>query len=448
METPSLDPESYTEIYQVFLFLLKRDIDFNLVLLILLMVVLITSSAVISGSEVAFFSLKGKTLAKLNKSKNYIDQSIARLMEKPRKLLATILIANNLINISIIILFTITLNAYFDFEGRKIIAFLIEIVVITLILVIFGELVPKIFANQNSSRFSINMAIPMTFLVRLFSPLSILMVRGTKIIEKMIKKKHLNVSAEELRQAIDITSHKDQSPEDKTILKRIINFRNVFVNQIMTSRMDVIALEHGMLFNVIVNEINSNRFSRVPVYQNNPDNIVGVLYIKDLLPHLNKENDFAWQKLIRSAYFVPESKKIDDLLKEFQTKKVHMAIVVDEYGGFSGIVTLEDILEEIVGEITDEFDETGEKLFKKVDDSNYIFKAKISLTDFIKALNLPDDKFDQYTMEVETLGGLMIELTGKIPSKGEKITFEELSFEIETSDRKKVKEVKVKLIEN
>ena len=445
METSSLEPEPYSELLQVFLISLSRNLDLNFILLSLLFALLIVTSGIISGSEVSFFSITDKSLAKLSKSKNFIDLSIVRLVAKPKKLLATILIANNLINISIIILFTITLNKYLNFEGKELIAFLIEVVTITILLVIFGELVPKIYANQNNLLFAKRMAIPMTFLVRLLYPISYFMVKGTKIIEKRIKKKNHNVSAEEFKQAIDITSRHDQSLEDKTILKRIINFRNVYVNQVMTSRMDVISFEQSMTFEEIVSEINENRFSRVPVYKESPDKIVGILYIKDLLKYIGQDKQFEWQKLIRKAYFVPESKKIDDLLKEFQTKKVHMAIVVDEYGGFSGIVTLEDILEEIVGEITDEFDEAEEKLFQKIDDFKYIFKAKTPLTEFNKALNLPDDKFAKYTIGVETLGGLMIELLGKIPLKGEKTTYENLFFEIEASDRKKVKEVRVML---
>jgi putative hemolysin len=445
LETASIDPEPSTALLQIFLLALNQPIDHSFFILLGVMLLLIMSSGVISGSEVSFFSINTKMLAKLDKSKNLFDQSIVRLVRKPKKLLATILIANNLINISIIILFTITLNKYVDFEGIIWLAFLIEIVVVTLILVIFGELVPKIYANQNSLNFAKKMALPMSFLIRFFSPLSFAMVKGTNIIEKRITKKNLNVSAEELKEAIEITSKQDQSPEDKNILKRIINFRNVFVNQIMTSRMDVTSFEKTTSFSDIISEVNEKQFSRVPVYEESPDNIIGILYIKDLLQHLGKDKNFEWQRLIRKAYFVPEFKKIDDLLKEFQTKKVHMAIVVDEYGGFSGIVTLEDVLEEIVGEITDEFDEAEEKLFKKLDPKNYIFKAKIPLTDFNKVLNLPDDTFEEFTMEVETLGGLMIELMGKIPLKGERTSFKDLSFEIEASDRKRVKEVRLSL---
>jgi len=414
-----------------------------LILIIFVFILLLMLSAMASGSEIALFSLKEKDKAKLSESSSYLDRLILLLLKRPKKLIATILIFNTLVNIMAIILYAITINKYVAFEQNPVITFLVEAVLITLIIVIFGEVLPKIYANQNNFKFARFVAAPITFLVKLFSPFSYLMVKGTKLFESRIKHKDISLSSEDLKQAIDITSPKNPNADDKNILKRIVSFRNVYVKQIMTSRPDVVAFEADIPFHELIREINNNRFSRVPVYKENLDQIIGILYIKDVVAHLEKENTFNWTKLLRKPYYIPESKKIDDLLREFQSKKVHMAVVVDEYGGFSGIITLEDVLEEIVGEITDEFDEPEEKMFRQLDENTFIFNAKISLNEFIKHLNLPDDKFETYLADVETLGGLMIELLGKIPQKDEKTSFQELDFIIESAEKKKVKEVRV-----
>jgi putative hemolysin len=397
-------------------------------------------SGMMSASEVAFFSLKDKLLHEIRESNHRSDKLIARLLQSPRELLSTILISNTLVNISIVVLFTTTINRYFKLDGF--LSLFIQVILLTIILVIFGELTPKIYANQSKQQMAKYMAYPLFLLMRLFMPISRIMVSASSLIERRIRNHRQSISAEDLRHAINLTSDQSSNTEEKKILNRIVNFSNVYVRQIMTSRMDVIAFEHEITFHELLKDVNANKFSRVPVYKGTSDNITGILYIKDLLPHFNKDDNFKWQELLRKPYFVPETKMIDDLLREFQIKKVHLAVVVDEYGGFSGIITLEDILEEIVGEITDEFDETG-SFYKKVDEHMYLFDAKIQLTEFIKVLNLPDDHFESIKGESETLGGLITEITGKIPLKNESITEGELIFTIEEADNKRIKRVKV-----
>ena len=366
------------------------------------------------------------------------------MLEKPKELLATILIVNNLVNISAIILFSIFVNEYFNFSFNKFLAFVVEIVSVTFLIVVFGELVPKIYANQYRLKIAESMSLPLGFLIRVFSPLNSVLVKSTGLIEKKLNKKRQNLSIEEIHEVIDIAGHHDANAEDKKILKRIVNFSNVYVRQVMTPRTDVISCEFSTAFPVVKNDININRFSRIPVYKKNLDQISGILYIKDLLPYFEKDDSFEWQKLIRKAYFVPENKKIDDLLREFQSKKVHLAVVVDEYGGFSGVISLEDILEEIVGEIRDEFDDPN-PVYQKIDPHTFIFDAKTSLSDLIKVLNLADDFFDTHKGEAETLGGLVIEVLGKIPLKGDGIHIGNLELSIESSDTRRVKQVKVRL---
>jgi gliding motility-associated protein GldE len=399
-------------------------------------------SGMISGSEVAFFSLKDKLLQQIQQSHFHTDKVIARLLQSPKELLSTILIANNLINISIVILFTVTVNAYFDFGGSRALSFLVEVLLLTIILVIFGEVTPKIYANQSKLRVANYMALPLSLLIKLFKPLSSLMIRSTSLIERRLKKQRQQFSLEELKHAIDLTSSQSQSADEKTILNRIVNFSSVYVRQIMTSRLDVVAYEFNTSFSEILKDVNINRFSRVPVYKGQADNIVGVLYIKDMIPHFGQAAGFNWQKLLRKPYFVPENKMIDDLLREFQSKKVHMAIVVDEYGGFSGVITLEDILEEIVGEITDEFDEADSSKVK-VDENTYIFNAKHQLTEVIKTLSLEEDAFDDIKGEAETLGGLIIEILGQIPHKGKELDVSGLHLVIEEADKRRIHRVKV-----
>jgi len=421
----------------------KIDLDIEFFLIILVLLILLFLTAIASGTEGALFSINSGEKENLIKSKNYIDKQIVKLLAYPKKLLATILISNNLINITLVILFTLTIHKYFELSSSKLLAFITEVVIITLVLVIIGELVPKLISTQRSLAFARFVAFPVAFLVKIFNPISYLLIQGTKLIDRRLKKRNITLSASEIKQAIDLTINKTQLAEDKNILKRIVTFGNVSVKQIMTPRMSVIAFDKEIGFSKLIEEVRINKFSRVPVFQENLDNIIGILYIKDLLPHSAKDDLFEWNKLIRKPYFVPETKKIDDLLKEFQFKKVHMAVVIDEFGGFSGIVTLEDVLEEIVGEITDEFDDPEISAVKKIDEKTYIINASITLTDLIKALNIPEDSFESVSGDVETLAGLVVEILGKIPDKGQTLLYNNFEIVVESADEKKVHEVKL-----
>lgn len=403
---------------------------------------LIICSGLISGSEVAFFSISSKQVFELKSSTYKYHQAIINLLKGPRVLLGTILIANNIINIAIVLLFTIISAQVFDFGSNPVLAFLIDVVAITFILVLLGEVIPKVYANQLNIGFASFMAIPMFMLNKVLYPLSISLVSMTSLIEKRINKRGHDLSIEDLKKAIDITSEEAQRHEDKQMLKGIVNFSNTTVKQIMTSRVDTVAYSIDTPLSELVEQINENRYSRLPVYEDSLDNVKGVLYIKDLIPNLNKEDSFNWQKLLRKPYFVPQNKKIDDLLREFQTKKVHFAIVVDEYGGASGIITMEDILEEIVGDINDEFDEE-DVFYSKLDDSNYVFDGKTPITDLTRIISISDDYFDYFRSDIETIGGLIVEIAGRIPRIGEVYSYSNLEFKIESADRKRVRRVKI-----
>jgi gliding motility-associated protein GldE len=417
-------------------------LDAGFYLPVLVIFLFLFLSGMFSASEVAFFSIKDKLLQDIRESDHKSDKLVARLLQSPKELLSTILISNTIINVAIVILFTLTLHRYFYLTGF--IALLFEVILLSIALVIFSELTPKIYASQSKQQLAKFMAYPLAILMKLFKPLSGIMVLSTSLIEKRLKKYRQTISAEDMKHAIDLTTDHTRNIEEKKILNRIVNFSNVYVKQIMTARTDVTTFEKDLLFHELLKEVNANKFSRVPVYQNHSDNIIGILYIKDLLPHINRDNDFGWQELLRKPYFIPETKMIDDLLREFQIRKVHMAVVVDEYGGFSGIITLEDILEEIVGEITDEFDETA-ATFNKTDENTFLFDAKLQLTELIKILNLSDDYFEEIKGEAETLGGLIMEITGKIPSKNDSITEGNLVFTVEEADNKRIKKVRVVL---
>lgn len=425
---------------------IKNPADTQFYLIVFCLILLLFFSALASGSEGALFSLSTKERDKIRKSKLKTDKRINSLLQHQKKLLATILIFNNLINISIVILFTLSFNHYYRLSHSGFLSFLFEVIFITLILVVFGELLPKIYATRNSYRFSKFVALPVTFLNKIFHPFTYILIKSTQLIDERNISKHQGISADEIRHAIEITGDKSQGSDEKTILKRIISFGNVSVKQIMTPRINVVAFEKNMDFDTLLVEIKQNKFSRVPVYDENPDNICGILYIKDLLPYLDKNTRVNWHKLIRQPYFVPETKKIDDLLRDFQTKKVHMAVVVDEFGGFSGIATLEDVLEEIVGEISDEFDETAVIPIKKISENIYQVNASLSLSDLVKTLNLPEDIFENYSGEVDTIGGLVVEILGSIPAIGNKVNIKNLEIIVSSADEKKVKEVTVKIL--
>ena len=408
---------------------------------IILILIFLILSALTSGCEVAFFSLDKSIIPDDNSNK--LIRKIESLLEKPKRLLATILISNNFINIAIVILFASIDNPYLSSINNPIIETIIEVGVIGMLILFIGDILPKIYANRNPLIFSKVMVNPIYFLDRyilfLFNqPMS----KSMNYLESSLAKDTEQLSVDKLSQALELTDSKETSKEEKKILKGIVNFGNVETRQIMCPRVDVFALEANKDMNEIIDELISNGFSRVPVFEDNLDKIQGVLYVKDLLPHLEKEN-FNWTSLLRKPLYIPENKKLDDLLTEFKTKKIHMAIVVDEYGGTSGIITLEDVIEEIFGELSDEFDEE-DNLFSKLDENTYVFDSKINLQDFYRAINLKDtSSFDQVSSEIETLGGLLIEKIKKIPRVGQIIYHDNYKFIIEIVDNKRIKQVKL-----
>lgn len=411
---------------------------------IFIMLLLLICSALISGSEIAFFSLNPPHLQQLRNGKSKKNSMILRFLENPKRLLATILISNNFINVSIVILSTYITTELFYFQSFPVLAFVIQVIVVTSLILLVGEILPKIYATQYSQKFASLMVIPLNILQKIFHPLSSLLVRSTSFIDKRLEKKSSNISMSELSEAIDIASNGDASEEETQILKGIVKFGDLEVKEIMKSRTDVTAVSTEIKFKELLNIILKSGYSRIPAFEETFDNICGILYIKDLLPYLDRDDDFEWQELLRPAFFVPENKKVSNLLKEIQERKIHLAIVVDEYGGTSGIVTLEDILEEIVGEISDEFDdEEDEVLYKRLDDYNYIFEAKISLNDFCKIIGIENNYFDEVKGESDSLAGLILELEGKIPQKEANIKYGNFTFKILAADKRRIKQIKV-----
>ena len=406
--------------------------------------VLIVCSAFISGAEVAYFSLSASELDDLDKEKE--SSAILKLLKKPNQLLATILIANNFINIAIVIFSAHLTKLAITFPEGSSLEFIFQVVVITGLLVLFGEITPKIYANQNAKQFSANMAKSLLFLQKVFYPLSYLLVTTTNFIDKRLAQKQTEVSIEEITKALDITEHASKE-EERRILRSIVEFGNTDVKEVMKSRVDVLAIEHKTKFKEVLGLVISSGFSRIPVYKQQFDTVLGILYIKDLIPFLDEGDDFDWLNLCRTPYYVPETKMINDLLKEFQVKKNHIAIVVDEYGGTSGIVTLEDVLEEIVGEINDEFDEE-ENIYSKLDEHNFIFEGKISLNDFLKIVKGEIDCFDEIKGESDSLAGLVLELEGRILKIGEVCRITPYTILVESADVRRIKRLKVTIDEN
>lgn len=410
----------------------------------LIFLMLLLGSALISGSEVAFFSLSHDDLNLLNNESDEKSAMVIRLIEAPQRLLSTILILNNMINIAIVTLTTFFSLALFGTNATGLVVVLIQTVGVTFAIVFFGEIVPKVYANNARIEFSKLMAKSLHFFSIVFSPLSSFLMAISNVIERRIERKGYTLSVNELHQALEITSEHTTEGE-KDIFKGIVNFGTLSVKQVMCSRMDITAVEMEMDFHELMDKINKSGYSRIPVYRETIDNIEGILYIKDLLSHIDKDEDFEWQTLTRKGFFVPENKKVDALLKDFQNKRVHMAIVVDEYGGTSGLVTLEDLIEEIIGEINDEFDDEEDLFFKQIDNSTFVFEGKVSLNDFCKKLELDPQVFDEVKGDSESLGGLLLELNTKFPSAGTKITFEYFTFTIMAVDARRIKKVKVHL---
>ncbi|MEQ9402267.1 MAG: gliding motility-associated protein GldE [Cyclobacteriaceae bacterium] len=411
----------------------------GLVLLILLLL-----SGLISGSEVAFFSLSHDQIARCNVSDDPGEKRISRLLLKPKRLLATILIVNNLVNIFIVTISTFATWRIVGPDGREGITIAILTFAITVLIIFFGEIIPKVYANHNGIGFARKTSGLLILSDKLLRPISWFLMAVTGLIEKRMEKKGYNLSVEELNQALEISVEKEAvTDEEKGILKGIVNFGTLSVKQVMRSRMDITAIDREMDFHELMNQINKTGYSRIPVFAETIDKIDGILYIKDLLPHIDKEESFKWQELLREGYFVPESKKIDDLFKDFQDKQVHMAIVVDEYGGTEGLVTMEDVIEEIVGEINDEFDDEGEIEYQRIDSQTYIFEGKTSLNDFCKIINADGSIFDAVKGESESLGGLLLEINSTLPLAGETISFGGFLFTIVAVDLRRIKRVKV-----
>lgn len=430
-----------------FLEIKLQPISIEVVVNFLTIVVMLFCSAVVSGAEVAYFSLAPNDVESLSNDKSKKARLTLKLLSNPNKLLATILITNNFINIGIIILSTYLTASIFNFQENSILKFFIQIVAITFVIVLFGEITPKVYANRNALWFSKWMSKPLNLFSKIFSPLSFLLISSTSFIDKRLKQKKEVVSMDEIAEALELTAEDKQTEEEQKILKSIVEFGNIDVKEIMKSRVDVVAIEEHLQFEALIKLVVDSGFSRIPVFKESFDNVIGLLYIKDLIPHLEEKENFKWQNLIHTAYFVPETKMISDLLKEFQDKKIHLAIVVDEYGGTSGIVTLEDILEEIVGEINDEFDDDG-NYFSILDEHNFIFEGKISLNDFLKTVKGELDYFDETKGDSDTLAGLILELKGGIPGKGEIIEFDPYIFTIESADKRKINRIKVKIKEH
>lgn len=409
------------------------------------MFVLLLITALVSAAESAFFSLSPNDMDELKTSDSKSDQKILQLLAAPKRLLGTVLISNNFINIAIVIInstFIFGAEAWFDFPGSPTLGFLIQVLAVTFLILLIGEITPKIYATQNPLNASRSLVYFVLLLQKIFYPVSSFLIMITSLLDKVIKPKSHNISVDELSHALELTSDEDMPEEDHKILKGIVKFGNTDVKQIMQSRTHVTAFEDKIGYTKLLADITAFGFSRVPIYKETLDNIVGVLYTKDLLQYINEKDNFNWQAIVRPPFFVPENKKIDDLLREFQYKKIHLAVVVDEYGGTSGIVTLEDVIEEIVGEINDEFDD-DDLVYSKLDSNNFVFEGKAALNDVARILEIDRADFEEAKGESDSLAGLIIEIEGRIPTKNEKIEFKNLIFTIESADNRKIKRVKI-----
>jgi gliding motility-associated protein GldE len=410
---------------------------------LLVIAFLLILSALISGSEVAYFSLSPAEKYKVSNTSAKKHLYIKKNLESPEHLLATILVANNFINVGIVILSSFTVDNLVDFTSEPILGFVVQVFVSSFLILLFGEIIPKVYSTHHALKFARFIAIPLYYTIKILKPANSILIYSTSFINNRIHAYNNHISVDELSQALELTS-KTELKDDTEILKGIVKFGNKSVVEIMRSRVDVVSVDINSGYDKVMSLITETGFSRIPVFSETFDDIKGILYIKDLLPHVNKGASFRWQNIIRPPFYVPETKKIDDLLEEFQKNKVHMAIVVDEYGGTSGIVTLEDVLEEIVGEITDEFDEE-EKFYTKINDNKYLFDGKTLLNDFYKVIGLEDDVFDDVKGEADTLAGLILELKGEIPARNDTITCKNYVFSIEAVDNRRIKQIKVEI---
>ena len=419
------------------------------VIQLITLIVLLVCSGLISGAEVAFFGLSSTEVNELEEEKTHKGNIVASLLRRPKKLLATILIANNAINIGIVLLFNTIGDTIFSNVQQKLfdvisVRFLLEVIVATFLILMFGEILPKIYANRNRKTFSLFMAYPLKVLDLIFTPLSAPMRFLSGLMYNKLGRQKSNLSVDHLSQALELTSEGDTTVEEQKILEGIVNFGNTDTKQVMRPRIDIFALSDEMKFSDVLDEIKKYGYSRIPVYSENMDQVTGVLYVKDLLPYIDRKT-FNWTSLIREPYFVPENKKLDDLLNEFRDMKNHLAVVVDEYGGTSGIVTLEDIIEEIVGDISDEFDDE-DLVYSKLDEFNYVFEGKTNLRDFYRVAKIEDETdFEEHKGESETIAGFVLEIAGSFPRRGEKVMFKEYQFLVESLDKKRLKQIKITL---
>lgn len=435
-----MDPDAYLcQLADVFSGISVQTPSISALIAIVLAGLLLLVSGFASASEIAFFSLSPSDLSTIEEGKHPSDKKINNLLGDSERLLATILITNNFVNVTIIMLCNIFFMNVFQFHS-PIAEFLVLTVALTFLLLLFGEIIPKIYSAQKTLAFC-RFAAPGIQLFRsIFYPLASMLVRSTSFLNKHVVRKNHNISVDELSQALELTD-KNELSDESNLLEGIIRFGGETAKEVMTSRLDVVDLDIRTPFKDVLKCIVDNAYSRIPIYADNRDNIKGVLYIKDLLPHLNKGGNFRWQSLIRPAYFVPETKMIDDLLRDFQANKIHIAIVVDEFGGTSGIVTMEDIIEEIVGEIRDEYDDE-ERTYAVLNDHTWVFEAKTQLTDFYKITKLDEDTFDEVAGEADTLAGLLLELKGEFPSLHEKVTYDRYEFEVLEMDNRRILKVK------
>ncbi|MBQ9190929.1 MAG: gliding motility-associated protein GldE [Bacteroidaceae bacterium] len=401
---------------------------------------LLLCSAFVSGSEIAFFSLSPADMNELEERRTTTDRRILQLLEDTERLLATILCSNNFVNVAIIMLLTFFFHQTVDFGYNSVLEFLTMTVVLTFLLLLFGEIMPKIASAQNPLRMARFCAPAYGVLVKLWWPVSSLLMKSTKLTSRL-EMAHQQLSVDDLEQALELTD-KEEIADEQQMLKGIIRFGGEMAREVMTPRVDIVGLDIKTPFPEVIQCIVENNYSRIPIYADNEDNIKGILYIKDLLPHLGKPANFRWQTLVRPATFVPETKMIDDLLRDFQAQKVHIAIVVDEFGGTSGLVTMEDIIEEIVGEINDEYDE-DERTFTRLNQNTYVFEAKTLLSDFRKIMQLPEDAFDNVAGEADTLAGLLLEIKGEFPQEHERIQHGRFTFEVMEMDERRIVKIKV-----
>ena len=437
-----MDPDTYlSQFIALFNHIEVYSPDLGATIALVLSVLLLGCSGFVSASEIAFFSLSPTDVGKIEENRHAADSKILELKKDSERLLATILISNNFVNVAIIMLLNFFFSKTLIFGDSRLLEFLFMTVLLTFLLLLFGEIMPKIYSSQHTLSFCRMVAPSFVWIEKLFWPLSSLLVRSRKLATKVVHKEKRAISVDELEQALELTDKK-YIAEEQNMLEGIIRFGGEMAKEIMTPRMDIVDLDMKTPYPEVLQCIVESNYSRIPVYADSRDNIKGVLYIKDLLPHLNKPANFRWQSLIRPPYFVPETKMIDDLLRDFQANKIHIAIVVDEFGGTSGIVTMEDIIEEIVGEINDEYDE-DERQYVRLNANTYVFEAKVLLTDFFRIMKLDDDFFEEVEGEADTLAGLLLEIKGEFPERHEVIKYKNYCFEVLEMDDRRILKIKV-----